>query len=81
MDNIAALESQITGFFATKLHATVPSPDADLVEAGILDSLALIELVMFLSQDLQVDVPLDDIDGFRSIRRIAGLVAAAARSD
>jgi D-alanine--poly(phosphoribitol) ligase subunit 2 len=77
MDNTAALESQIATFFATKLHVSVPSPDADLVEAGILDSLALSELVMFLSQDLQVEVPLDDIDGFRSIRRIAGLVAAA----
>jgi len=77
MNNTAALESQIAAFFATKLHVSVPSTDADLVDTGILDSLALIELVMFLSQDLQVEVPLDDIDGFRSIRRIADLVTAA----
>jgi acyl carrier protein len=81
MNDTLSVESRIARFFATRLHVEIPGIDDDLVETGVLDSLALVELVLFLNQELQADVPLDDIDGFRSIRRIAGLVASVRGPD
>ena len=52
----------------------MPSPDTDLIEGGLLDSLALVELLFALEHEFAVTIALDklDIDEFRSIRSIAG---------
>ena len=36
---------QLTELFARKLNLDVPSVDTDLMETGLLDSLALVELL------------------------------------
>ncbi|PYP85486.1 MAG: hypothetical protein DMF61_16640 [Blastocatellia bacterium AA13] len=40
-----------------------------------IDSLALVELIFFVEQEFSIEVPLDEIDHFRSIRSIAALIA------
>jgi len=71
------LHAQIIKIFSEKLNLEVPSVDTDLVEGGILDSLAFVELLVCLEQEFVVEVPMDsfDIDNFRSIAKIAEFVA------
>jgi acyl carrier protein len=58
------------------LSTQPPSVDADLIESGLLDSLALVELLFALEREFGLSIPLEelDIDTFRSVRTIAGYV-------
>lgn len=62
---------------AETLNLAPPDPDTDLIESGLLDSLALVELLHALETELGVEVPLDslEIESFRSVETIAELVA------
>ncbi|MBI1875041.1 MAG: acyl carrier protein [Acidobacteria bacterium] len=63
--------------FAEKLHVEVPSPNVDLVEIGVLDSLGFVTLLMHLEEDFGVAVPIEDLDveRFRSVARITGYLS------
>jgi acyl carrier protein len=76
MAYVRDLYPQIILIFSEKLNLEVPSVDTDLVEGGILDSLAFVELLVLLEQEFAVEVPLDsvDIDNFRSIAKIAEFI-------
>jgi len=67
----------IQEILSEKLFVEVDSPDADLVQAGLLDSLALIQLLVHLEERLAVKVSLEDleIDDLRSVHSIARMVA------
>jgi acyl carrier protein len=67
---------KLTELFAKKLNLEVSSVDTDLVETGLLDSLALIELLAQLEETFGVSVSTDDLEleNFRSITSIAGFV-------
>jgi len=62
---------------AETLNLAPPDPGTDLIESGLLDSLALVELLHALETELGVEVPLDslEIESFRSVETIAELVA------
>jgi acyl carrier protein len=62
--------------FREDLHLDVPSPEFDLVESGLLDSMALIDLVHRLEQVLGVRLDLEtlDLDDWRSVRSITSLL-------
>lgn len=66
----------IRGLLSEKLLVEVDSPDADLLKAGILDSLALVQLLLHLEERFGVKIPLDEleIEDLRSISSIARLV-------
>lgn len=68
----------IIRLFADTLHVDVPSVETDLFEAGILDSLAFVELLMALEREFGVVTALDDleVENFKTIERIAQFVAA-----
>ena len=69
---------RIQNIFSQVLYREVPSPQADLFETGALDSMGLVELLFTLEQQFgfQPDIGDLDLDQFRSIERIAGLVEA-----
>ena len=71
------LHDRLARIFSTALHVEVPSADTDLFEAGLLDSLAFVELLLQLEQEFGVTTAMDDLDAdnFRSIGRIAEFVA------
>jgi methoxymalonate biosynthesis acyl carrier protein len=71
------LHERIAAIFAAALNMEVPSADTDLFEAGLLDSLAFIELLLQLEREFGVATSLEDleVDNFRSIARIAIFVA------
>jgi acyl carrier protein len=75
----AELSARIRGIFVDTLNIEVPSDETDLIDAGYIDSLALVELLFAIEREFSVSVPLDEleIDDFRNVRSISELVAAA----
>jgi acyl carrier protein len=71
-----AVTDRVQRLFVETLNVEVPSPDTDLIEGGLLDSLALVELLFALEREFAVTIALEnlDIDTFRSIRTIAEFV-------
>ena len=67
---------QITELLLEKVHVEVPSVDTDLMEAGILDSVTLVEVILNLEETFGTKINLEDVelDQFRSVARIAELV-------
>src|SRR2546426_4519081 len=63
--------------FTEKLQIEVPSPDTDLVETGLLDSLRFVELLAHLEETFGLTVSVDDIEveHFRTTARIAEFIA------
>jgi acyl carrier protein len=71
------IHQKLTELFAKKLNLEVSSVDTDLVETGLLDSLALVELLAQLDETFGISISTDDLEleNFRSIASIAGFVA------
>jgi D-alanine--poly(phosphoribitol) ligase subunit 2 len=82
MSHAHELRQQISRLFAGTLNRPVPSVDLDLFEAGVLDSVAFIELLLHLELDygLRASAADLDLDRFRSIACIAEFVAERADS-
>ena len=59
-----------------KLHLEVPGNEAELIESGLLDSLAFVELVYHLEQlfGLMIDLEAVDVEDLRTVDRIASFV-------
>jgi acyl carrier protein len=72
------LHARLKAFFSEKLSVEVLSIDADLVQTGILDSLALVELLTCIEKEFGMEISLDDveIEDFHSIAKIAEYVDA-----
>ena len=69
----AVLQSQIAHLIADKLELDEPAVDTDLFDAGVLDSLSYVRLVVELQQEFGVQISLGeiDIDHFRTVEQIA----------
>jgi methoxymalonate biosynthesis acyl carrier protein len=82
MSTPPTLHDRIAALFSDALHVEVPSAEADLFEAGVLDSLAFVELLVGLEREFGVRASIDDleIDHFRSLARIEAFVAARVPS-
>ena len=76
-----ALVSRIQSLFEEALSIPAPAPDADIIDGGLLDSLALVTLLFEIEVEFGVQIPLDslEIDDFRTIERIARFVTAQDR--
>jgi len=76
--NPSPIHDSLIRLFADALHVDVPSVEIDLFDAGILDSLAFVELLLALEREFGITTALDDleVDNFKSIDRIAQFVAA-----
>jgi acyl carrier protein len=73
MSNAHDLHGRIEQIFVTKLNVEIPSPDTDLIDKGILDSLKFVDLLLHLEHEFNRKISLDnlEIDNFRSVRKIA----------
>lgn len=74
--------SEIQTLLEEKLLLEVKSWETDLLEAGILDSLSLVQLLMHLEERFGFKVAMEelDIEDLRSIRSLARLVASKRRT-
>jgi D-alanine--poly(phosphoribitol) ligase subunit 2 len=73
------LTARISDLIEETLLVDVPAPDADLIDAGLIDSLALISLITEIEREFGIRMPLDgfDVESFRSAEQIASYVATA----
>lgn len=72
-----SLTGEIREILAEKLLVEVDSNQSDLLQAGLLDSLALIQLLVHLEERFGVKISLDEleIEDLRSVNSIARLIA------
>jgi acyl carrier protein len=77
MTDTKNLESQLVRLFAEKLNVEVPSVETDLIDTGLVDSLAFVEFLAQLEAGFGIQVSLEDleIDRFRTISSIARFIA------
>jgi methoxymalonate biosynthesis acyl carrier protein len=70
------VSERVQQLFLETLNVQVPSEDADLIESGLIDSLALVELLFAIEREFSVSLPLDDleIENFRSVNRISEVI-------
>jgi acyl carrier protein len=71
-----AIQTQVKSILANVINADVPSNTTDLVETGMLDSLALVSFILELETAFGLNVSYDnlEIDNFRTITSIAKFV-------
>jgi D-alanine--poly(phosphoribitol) ligase subunit 2 len=70
------LLSQLATIFADVTGSDPPDPEVDLLEDGVLDSLALVGLLFAIEQQLGVVVPAEklEVERFRTLARLGELV-------
>ena len=73
-----AIIRRLGALFLESLHVEAPSPDTDLFETGILDSLQLVELLVQIERCFGLKIGIEDIDldDLRTLAGIAALIAA-----
>ena len=71
---------RIHNIFSQVLYREVQSPQVDLFETGLLDSMGLVELLFNLEEQFgfQPDISRLDLEQFRSIESIANLVESSS---
>jgi acyl carrier protein len=70
---------RITRLLRETLGVAVPSADTDLIESGLLDSLALVSLLAEIEREFGFELPLEtlEVDDFRTVETAASYVEAA----
>jgi acyl carrier protein len=56
------VEAKILAILRDELQLEVASPELDLIANGLIDSMALVDLVFHIERVLGVQVTLDDLD-------------------
>jgi acyl carrier protein len=82
MQSESDLAREVQALLARKLEVEVESIDADLLEAGVVNSLTLAQWLFDLEEYFRFTVEMDevDIENLRSIRSVARLVANRKRA-
>lgn len=72
------VNERVRRLLAETLNVEVSSDETDLIDTGVIDSLALVELLVALEREFEVTIPFDEleIDTFRSVRSIGEFIAA-----
>jgi D-alanine--poly(phosphoribitol) ligase subunit 2 len=75
------LVAEIQAVLRDRLMLTVESPDVDLLETGLVDSVGVVALLLELEDRFGVSLPLEnlELDDFRSVRRLADLLVRHGR--
>jgi len=72
---------KITALFRDKLELDVPSPETDLLQPGLMDSLTFVDLLVHLEQEFGLTISVEnlDVEDVRSLTRIADFVRSQRR--
>jgi acyl carrier protein len=72
------LVSEIQALFLDKLDIRIESPDADLFQSGVFDSMTLVEFILGLEEHFGLPFPMEELelDSVLSVVKIAELVAS-----
>jgi len=73
-------ESVVTDFINREVRPRTDVPpvesDTSLIETGVIDSLSMLKLVMFIEEKFGIAVPPEDVipSNFETVRRICGYI-------
>ena len=72
---------EIQVLLSEKLSIRVESAEMDLLEAGVLDSVAQVQLLLHLEKHFGAPLPMEEleVDSFRSVAKMAELIADRVR--
>jgi D-alanine--poly(phosphoribitol) ligase subunit 2 len=72
--------AEIDAIFREVLGIELPSHDVDVIETGLLDSLALVTLLFEIEQRTGIEVPFEtlDLDDLRTVESMAAAVGRLA---
>src|SRR5438552_8014037 len=75
-----AIIERLAALFVERFHVEVPSPETDLLETGILDSLQFVDLLAQLEQDFGFRIAIEslELDDLRTLARLGDVLAAHA---
>ncbi|MBI4271499.1 MAG: acyl carrier protein [Candidatus Rokubacteria bacterium] len=76
MADRATVERRLADWFLQSLNLEIPSPETDLFDTGVLDSLAFVELLLHLEREFGVTITLEHVElaNFGSVARIAAFL-------
>jgi len=82
MSEHPVMEQAIADILRKTLSIEVSSPDTDLFEEGLMDSLTLVQLLLALDQEMGIAPDLEnlELDHFRTIAKIAEFAVARAKA-
>lgn len=74
----ATADRKLHRIFRDRLHLEVPSSNTDILESGLLDSVAFVDLIVRIEEDFGINVEVEEIelDDFRSIASIAAYLVS-----
>lgn len=77
MARAPGIAERVAAVIRQRVHVEPPAPDADLFAEGVLDSLALVDLLLHLEREFAIAIAPEDVDleRFRSVAEIARFVA------
>jgi acyl carrier protein len=75
----AVVRESVRSFFKTRLNVVPPNDQHDLLASGLLDSLGIVELVLFAEREhaAVLDLQVLDFESLRSIEAIAELISSS----
>lgn len=75
--------TRVNQLLRERLHIEPPSNEADLLEAGLLDSLGLVALMAAIEEEFHIQISFEEIelDHFRSVIKIAEFVSGKHESN
>jgi methoxymalonate biosynthesis acyl carrier protein len=70
------IQADLFTLFTDVMHVDIPSAQTDLFDSGILDSQKFVELLLHIEQKFHAQIDLADfeIENFRCVEKIAGLI-------
>jgi acyl carrier protein len=71
------VQDRIKRIFSDQMNVDVASHDTDLLESQLLDSMGIVDLLLYIEQQFGVTIGLEEleIEDFRSIEKIADKVS------
>jgi acyl carrier protein len=75
--NQVDIENRLEEICRDRIGIPVDAADEDLIEAGVLDSLVIVQLLMAIEHEFQVKIPAEtlDIDRLRTTRSMGAFIA------
>lgn len=78
MQTLNGIERQLLALVSKRVNMEIPSAETDLIEVGIIDSLALVDLLLRIEEEFGVRVPLEELE-IDDLRSVAGLAKVIVR--
>ncbi len=79
MASVTETRETVRRILRERMAVEVPAPDTDLFASGLVDSLAFVELLVGIEEELGQRIALDrmELDDLRTVERIARLLVSS----